>query len=195
VYCAVFSPDGRRVVTTSFDLTARVWDVSTGKALTPLFRQDNLVRAAAFSPDGRRVATGGDGGTARVWDAATGRPLTPPLRQDGDIYFAAFSPDGRRLTTAGCDGSARVWQVGPDERPVGDLRAIAELRSVQQWDTTDALVPLMPDKWKARWDDLRKRYPADFRPYPERVYEEMNRPATQPAGAPATRPANTEAAP
>src|SRR5260370_22839428 len=34
VYSAQFSADGQRVVTVSFDQTARVWDAATGKALS-----------------------------------------------------------------------------------------------------------------------------------------------------------------
>jgi WD40 repeat protein len=40
VKSAVFSPDGRRVATTSFDGTARVWDVASGATLTTLSGHD-----------------------------------------------------------------------------------------------------------------------------------------------------------
>jgi WD40 repeat protein len=52
VKSAVFSPDGRRVATTSFDGTARVWDVASGATLTTLSGHDIWVWNAAFSPDG-----------------------------------------------------------------------------------------------------------------------------------------------
>ncbi|KAJ1451744.1 WD40-repeat-containing domain protein, partial [Pelagophyceae sp. CCMP2097] len=60
----VFSPDGKRIVTTSTDKTARLWDPRPARAAL-----DGRPRASppghtgsvfscAFSPDGTRVLTG-----------------------------------------------------------------------------------------------------------------------------------------
>ena len=38
LYAAVFSPDGRRVVTASDDHTARVWDAASGQRVGPCRR-------------------------------------------------------------------------------------------------------------------------------------------------------------
>jgi WD40 repeat protein/serine/threonine protein kinase len=108
---AVFSPDGRRVLTTSHDRTARIWDLATGQALTPPLEHGDKVYHAAFSGDGRLVATTSDDGTARIWDARTGRPITGPLRHAQAVWHVAFSPDQRRVVTASHDRTARVWDA------------------------------------------------------------------------------------
>jgi WD40 repeat protein len=75
---AAFSPDGTRVVTASFDGTARIWDVATGAPVGTPLRHEKWVMSAVFSPDGMRVLTASLDGTARIWDAASGTPVGPP---------------------------------------------------------------------------------------------------------------------
>jgi serine/threonine protein kinase len=106
-----FSPDGRRVVTTSRDHTARVWDASTAEAVTPPLRHGDIVRKAGFSPDGRRVVTASRDRTARVWDASNGQAVSPALPHDWPVEDASFSPDGRWVATASLDGTARLWDA------------------------------------------------------------------------------------
>jgi WD40 repeat protein len=111
VFFAEFSPDGQRVVTASYDKTARVWDARTGQPLTEPLWHESLVQSAQFSPDGQRVVTASNDKTARVWNARTGQPLTEPLHHQGLVFFAKFSPDGERVVTASYDKTARVWDA------------------------------------------------------------------------------------
>src|SRR5262249_31585682 len=68
VYSAAFSPDGSRIVTASWDKTARIWDAATATEIAVLRGHEDVVYSAAFSPDGSRIVTSGDK-TARIWDA------------------------------------------------------------------------------------------------------------------------------
>ncbi|MFZ1681760.1 MAG: hypothetical protein WAT70_12150, partial [Rhizobiaceae bacterium] len=81
VTAAAFSPDGRTVLTGSWDNTARLWEAATGKELRRFEGHENWVTAAAFSPDGRTVLTGSWDNTARLWEA----PRTSGL----DVYRIA----------------------------------------------------------------------------------------------------------
>jgi WD40 repeat protein/serine/threonine protein kinase len=105
VASADVSPDGTRVVTGSWDRSAKIWDAATGKVLVKLDAlHEGYVNSACFSPDGARVLTASDDGTARLWNAADGRPLEPVLRgHEGRIRQAVFSPDGDRILTVGSD--------------------------------------------------------------------------------------------
>ncbi|MBE9230919.1 PD40 domain-containing protein, partial [Cuspidothrix issatschenkoi LEGE 03284] len=65
---ASFSPDGKTIVTASYDNTARVWDLS-GKQLAELKGHTSTVNNASFSPDGKTIVTASYDNTARVWPA------------------------------------------------------------------------------------------------------------------------------
>ncbi len=67
VVSMAFSPDGKAVLTGSFDKTARLWDATTGKPIGPPLPHQDAVWAVAFSPDGRAVLTGSGDKTARLW--------------------------------------------------------------------------------------------------------------------------------
>jgi hypothetical protein len=72
VLSAVYSPDGRRIVTAGLDKTARVWEAQSRQQKMVLQHTD-AVTSAAYSPDGRWIVTTGADGTAQVWDAGSGQ--------------------------------------------------------------------------------------------------------------------------
>jgi WD40 repeat protein len=62
-----FSPNGRFLVSVSWDGTARVWDARNGGAVDILRSASGQLNGVAFSPDGRLLATAGEEGIARVY--------------------------------------------------------------------------------------------------------------------------------
>ncbi len=58
IYSLIFSPDGRSVISGSWDATLRVWDVSTGGELTSIKGQGTIY-ALAITPDGTHILAGG----------------------------------------------------------------------------------------------------------------------------------------
>ena len=106
-----FSADGLRVLTSSADNTARVWDAQTGTPLGEVMRHDGMVWSARFSPDGLRVVTASGDKTARIWDARTGEALSAQLTHAEDVYEAQFSLDGLQVLTAAGGRESRATRV------------------------------------------------------------------------------------
>jgi WD40 repeat protein len=55
IISAEFSPDGKQVLTGSWDGTARLWDARTGKQRALLKKHTKALHLAAFSPDGGKI--------------------------------------------------------------------------------------------------------------------------------------------
>jgi WD40 repeat protein len=111
---AEFSPDGRSILTTSTDGTARLWDAATGEARRVLRGHRHVVGMGRFSPDGQWIATASTDGTARVWSAETGQEwMTLPVAHGHEFTSVAFSADSGRLLTTSSDGMVRLWPVDP----------------------------------------------------------------------------------
>ncbi len=108
-YGVAFSPDGRFILTGSWDNTIRLWDAHTGQELRNI--NQLTVQGVAFSPDGKFMATAATAGV-RLWNSQTGQELRE-FKGNVDSYRVAFSPDGRFIVVASGsgDGNARIFEV------------------------------------------------------------------------------------
>jgi WD40 repeat protein len=152
VFSAQFSADGQRVVTASFDKTARVWDAATGKAIGEPMRHEDEVLAAQFSADGKRVVTASKDKTVRVWDAVTGKAIGEPIRHGDWVYSAQFSTDGQRVVTASKDKTARVWDAATGTEIGEPMRHQDAVRSAQFSADGQRVVTASEDKTARVWD-------------------------------------------
>ena len=115
VWTVDFSPDGKRLVATTGQGRAIVWDTTTHEPLgKPLSTTRGGVQFAYYSPDGRYLMTSASGGTIVLRDPVTHAPLGEPLvGHRGSVIQvgAAFNTDSTRLITAGLDGQTLLWDV------------------------------------------------------------------------------------
>ncbi|HLA98204.1 MAG TPA: hypothetical protein VJL34_07095, partial [Anaerolineales bacterium] len=107
---AVFSPDGRQVVTASIDGLIHVWEVDTGRLIANLNDHTSGVTALAFNPDGTRLASGDSAGNIILWDAQ--RYVKFNDHKDR-ITGLEFFPDVAKLASASADGTVMVNEFFP----------------------------------------------------------------------------------
>jgi WD40 repeat protein len=119
VSAAVFSTDGRHIVSASEDGSLRQWEVGSGREIARfvgvptseigehLLAPD--VTAIAFSPDRRRIVCGG-ANELLLWEPAIGESR----RFSGhtkEVSAVAFSSDGGRIVSGSWDHTVRLWEV------------------------------------------------------------------------------------
>lgn len=109
IYSAVFSSDGRLVLTASADSTARLWNWRENTYLT-LDRHRGLVTKARFNHRGDRLATTSTDGTAILWTSA-GDTIRTLTGHQGWVVDAAFSADDRLLFTRDQGASLHLWDA------------------------------------------------------------------------------------
>jgi WD40 repeat protein/HEAT repeat protein len=195
-----FSPDGRRALTMwnrnlerRINLSARTWDLQTGKAAGPPLEVEE-VRGAWFSPDGRRVLVA-EPSELGVWDVETGRRVNAgrPGQVHGDA--AAFSPDGRRCAAAldGVQSCIQVWDAatgapaappipGVCERlqftPDGRCLLTTDANGTRLWDAA-ASEPLTPVLAGVGGWDPGRLFPAQLTPDGAELYTGLRKETVQ----------------
>ncbi len=115
-----FAPDGKSLITGSWDTTLRLWDAATGKPVRDLVGHDAPLQSAAFSPDGKTLASGDADGTVMFFNIATGQRIAALKAHTDRCFGLAFSPDGKHLATAAWDRMVKIWDMGTRE-PIATL--------------------------------------------------------------------------
>ncbi len=129
-----WSPDGKRLASAADDGTGKVWDVTSGKAVStftyfvvrepPRFGLGGKTFASsilAWSHDGKLLAVAGEDETIRIWDVDAqpaeeikplpGHPSNEAKENHNVVCTVAWSPDGKRLAAASPDGTFLVWDT------------------------------------------------------------------------------------
>jgi RNA polymerase sigma factor (sigma-70 family) len=134
-----FAPDGRLLATCGenpggWGLGERslvdrvfVWDVATGKRVTPLPQGLPIgAGSAAFAPDGRTLATASADGVIRLWEVASWTVRAEFRGHRDRVSALTFAPDGR-LLSGSLDTTVLAWDVRPP-------RAAGGGQLVSAWD-------------------------------------------------------------
>jgi WD40 repeat protein/tRNA A-37 threonylcarbamoyl transferase component Bud32 len=110
VTAVAWSPDGRRIASTSADRTMQVWDVGTGKLGFIYHNSSASMNAVAWSSDGHYLAAASNDKTVHVWDSITRNSIATYLGHIGYVTAVAWSPDRTAIASASVDRTVQVWK-------------------------------------------------------------------------------------
>jgi WD40 repeat protein len=108
VYDAKFLPDGKSLVTASFDQTLKLWDVATQSTLRTMEGHTGIVLTVDVSADGKMIASGSSDRTIRLWDVPNSDPISTNKVHDAAVTSMATSKDGSLTATGDDKGLIRV---------------------------------------------------------------------------------------
>lgn len=116
IWALSFSSDGRYLATGSYDGTARVFEVATGRELWNFWfsvpvakgRTGDPVKALVFSADVSHLAVATE---KSVWTAELEKGTASRLTEQKGVDALTFSADGRYLATESIDKTARLFEV------------------------------------------------------------------------------------
>lgn len=106
-----FGHDSKRLSTSSWDHTMRVFALETMDRIRLNAMHYGAVSAIAFNHDSRLIATGSWDTRVRIFDLVNGKMTAMLIGHLNFVTSVAFSPDGRILASAGNDGRILLWNI------------------------------------------------------------------------------------
>ncbi len=113
--------DGKYLLTSSYDNTAKIWQVGTGQVVRTIAVGSIDLNIATFSPDGKSFAVGGDDKLVRVFDTESGKLLRTLKGHNEIVEALAYSPNGKMLASGDDEGGLRIWNVNGE--PIKALKS------------------------------------------------------------------------
>ncbi|GBE59687.1 WD-40 repeat containing protein [Babesia ovata] len=96
VTCMTFSRDSTNLLAGSFDKTAKVHGLKSGKPIRTFKGHHSIVNAAIYSYDGTKVITGSSDGYVKIWDSRTTDLLKSFLAFTGHDPSSGLKPETPR---------------------------------------------------------------------------------------------------
>ena len=123
VYSAAFSPDGKAIVTASYDDTARVWakDQNGIWHSQILKGHDSPVNTAAFSTDGNAIVTASVDNTARVWPVSLLQPDTMRAFAAKENEASDYTPIIKEACAVLLSQPLLDKEVGKEQYPLAEI--------------------------------------------------------------------------
>jgi len=110
----VISSDGAYALSSSWDKTLRLWELSTGNTTRTFVGHTNDVLSVSFSADNRQIVSGSRDRTIKLWNTLGDCKFTITDKGHTDwVSCVRFSPNPQNpvIVSAGWDKLVKVWEL------------------------------------------------------------------------------------
>jgi WD40 repeat protein len=116
VFCCAYTPDGTFVLSGGWDGYLRLWDATSGAAVSALQAGAKPISACAVSPDGSSWLSGSMEGLFTAWDPVSHQVRHSSVAHIRPISCICFSPDGKQLATSSWDRQVIVGAAAKERQ-------------------------------------------------------------------------------
>ncbi|MCU0286650.1 MAG: hypothetical protein MUF15_09645 [Acidobacteria bacterium] len=115
IWNAVYSLDGKKILSASKDGTIKEWDVETGEWIRNIKTGSLFATGASYSLDGQRILSVFMNKTINELDAKKGHQIKILTGHRETISSAVYSPDGKKILSASYDETIKEWDAETGE--------------------------------------------------------------------------------
>ena len=161
VQAAIFTPDGKHIISGGIDERLRLWDIASGRLDRILAKEQSSITAIDIRDGVVLVAEAS--GLVVLKNLYSGKTIKKIRHHNGLVHSVAFGRRNNEFFTAGQDGTVKYWRDKTDypdltlENDTGAIHAIAVRPSESLIATAGA------DRVVKLWDTSRRRLIRKFR--------------------------------
>ncbi len=108
---AVYSPDGKKILSASDDHTIKEWDVESGQCLKTFTGHTGSVMSAVYSRDGKKILSASFDKTIIEWDVESIQCIKTFAGHKDAVTRAGYSGDGEKILSTSLDKTIKEWDV------------------------------------------------------------------------------------
>ena len=108
---ARFNHDGSKVLSSSWDKTAAIWDINGDSMICQFNGHSRELYDAVFSSSEKMVVTVSGDKMVMVWDAKNGKRIVALKGHSGSPEKAIFSPDEKNIISGAQDKTIKLWNI------------------------------------------------------------------------------------
>lgn len=105
-------PNGKCLITTGWDCSIKVWNVTTGEYQGEMKGHGRPINCVAFHPEGNLIATGCWDSCVRVFDVFNRQRKAVFRGHVNSVRSVAYSRNGVYIASAAMDGDVNLWNAG-----------------------------------------------------------------------------------
>ncbi|MCX7786850.1 MAG: caspase family protein [Spirochaetes bacterium] len=106
---AVYSPDGRVLITGGGDEAIKIWDITSCTLIRTLLGHTGSIHALQITSDGKYLVSAGSDKTIRIWDLDRGTEIRTLKGHTSAVCTLALSKAGDWILSGSMDGTIRLW--------------------------------------------------------------------------------------